>query len=81
MKHTKEVTGKLDEWYSEEVWGDYMIVWGRVYGDTKKRFRDGFRIHTSYFPKRELKEGDVIQTKNSTYVLGKFFNLKEKDND
>jgi len=32
---------------------------------------DGTPIHTSAIKNRSLKEGDVVETVNSTYLLGK----------
>ena len=66
-----EVTGRLENWYR---WGS-MIV-GDVYGDVRERFEDGQSIHTSSIKgdRDNLKEGDVVQTRNSRYLLGKHGN-------
>lgn len=66
------VTGRLEKWRVQEEEGvDEMVVWGDVYDDIRCRFRDGEYIHTSGTPRRELKTGDIIVTRNSSYVLGK----------
>ena len=59
--------GILESWYA--ICGQ---VSGQIYYDSKERFADGTHIRTSTIiaPDGELKSGDVICTKNSTYVLG-----------
>ena len=61
-----------------ENWVPYfgVAIEGLIYGDTKGRFYDGQLIHTSYVLLKaedflKLKEGDIIETRNSTYKLGK----------
>jgi len=68
---TNEITGRLEAWCPDNIYG--RILWGTLYGDSKGRWKDGTRIHTSDImtPKEEWKEGVVIQTRNSTYLLGK----------
>ena len=73
MSDTKEqpITGRLENW-SVRDWGEgRIIVWGNINGDTKGRFSDATYIHTSDFPAIPLKDGDVITTRNSVYLLGK----------
>ncbi len=62
-----EVTGRLDSWYPF----GYGIA-GAIHGDKDKRFVDGTTIRTSTVQgdMTNLKEGDVIQTINSKYLLG-----------
>lgn len=62
----KEVTGTLEDWIF--VSGYYF---GRVFGDTKGRFADGAQIRTSHTKSPPGKEGDIIVTRNSRYLLGK----------
>lgn len=67
---------RLSEWcamHDEE--NDEYVIWGLVYGDPLRRWREGTRIHTSginksEFPPEELEEGMWIKTRNSVYVLG-----------
>lgn len=61
-------TGTLENWYKDRI---FNIIWGEIYGDTKNRFVDGTKIHTSdlkspgpYFKNK------VIATRNSFYILG-----------
>ena len=63
-----EVTGRLENWYR---WSSMII--GDVYGDVRERFEDGQSIHTASIKgdRDNLKEGDVVQTRNSRYLLGK----------
>ena len=47
-------------------------LYGYIYYDSKKRFKDGVFIKTSTVVNSIFghKEGDIIITKNSKYVLG-----------
>lgn len=58
-------TGRLEGWVKDD---HYNIIWGFVYDDVHKRFRDGTWIHTSSIV--EQKKGSV-KTLNSLYKLGK----------
>ena len=62
------VTGLLENWYPF----GYAIA-GEIHGDKNKRFDDGTTIRTSTVQgdMTNLKEGDKIETRNSTYLLGK----------
>lgn len=66
---SKEITGTLHEWAVQSN-GTHQIVWGYIFRDTKDRFQNGTYIHTSYMDAKELKEGDIVETLNSTYKLG-----------
>jgi hypothetical protein len=66
------LTGRLENWEHQPEM--YNIMWGDLYDDINTRWPDGTRIRTSSLshPKTtEFKEGDVIRTRNSTYLLGK----------
>lgn len=66
-----EVTGRLESWYWDNT---YNIVWGYLFDDVRGRWRDGEHIHTSNITSHKqdtTKEGDVVTTLNSTYLLGK----------
>jgi len=75
MKSDK-VTGILQNWWADTSFdgGEYFIK-GNINGDIEGRFQDGTYIHTSgirysvHFPGK-LKEGDVVRTRNSVYLLG-----------
>lgn len=82
----KEVIGRLENWFIA-FWGDGtkdLVVWGDIYDDKRKRFKDGLHIHTSYLIEinesnmKDVKEGDVIKTKNSYYLLGKKYERLNK---
>ena len=77
MKRTK-ITGRLEEWFIGREIGDEFLVWGHCYDDVHERFFDGQLIHTSGIRIRPLKEGDVVETRNSTYLLGKQLTRVEK---
>lgn len=67
------VTGRLEGWYWDSYHG---IIWGYLYDDIRERWWDGARIHTSLITSHKLgeaKEGDIVTTLNSTYLLGKPF--------
>ena len=66
-----EVTGRLEDWRIQQVTKKECIVWGDCYDDIRDRFRDGELIHTSGVKNCKMKEGDIITTRNSTYLLGK----------
>lgn len=63
------LVGQLEEWQFSGG-----VVWGKIYGDRKNRFPDGSYIHTSLVLEcstRQMKEGSIIETRNSIYRLGK----------
>jgi hypothetical protein len=49
----------------------WHVFWGHIHEDTRQRFYDGAWIHTSHCVEPDAKEGDVVHTLNSTYLLGK----------
>ena len=68
---------RLENWFKDVEWN---ILWGCVYDDPDKRWPEGTRIHTSDIRglhKMELKEGDIVTTLNSIYLLGKPLTLDE----
>ena len=62
-----EVTATLEDWRVEQTYLG-LIFWGKIYGDTKRRFVNGTTIHTSLVLRVE--DGKVY-TLNSVYKLGK----------
>jgi len=69
---TVVLTGRLENWYVDVFGQD--VIWGEIHDDIRGRWRDGHYVHTSSIPgldKLELKEGAVIHTLNSVYLLGK----------
>ena len=70
MPKPEEFTGTLENWAIDDRYRDGFVLWGRLYGDTKSRFRDGTLIHTSKVI--ELDETRrFVRTRNSVYYLGK----------
>lgn len=72
---TKKQThnGRLENWVVDPFGRN--VIWGEIFGDTKKRFEDGAWIHTSSIDPdfiNKAKEGDIVVTLNSSYLLGKF---------
>lgn len=65
-------TARLENWSTGWNTDDgSFCISGLIYGDTKGRFSDGELIRTSRIEAREVKEGDLVQTRNSVYQLGK----------
>lgn len=62
-----DVTGRLENWVYDPIW---RVFWGHLYDDVHKRWSDGTWIHTSHCPKPDAKEGDIVTTLNSRYLLG-----------
>lgn len=71
-KNETEITGRLEGWSYDPM---YRVYWGYIYEDIHGRFVDGTRIHTSSTTQKDGKEGDLIVTRNSTYLLGKPFDM------
>ena len=66
-----KVTGVLENWAVDQSTSKEFVIWGHIYGDTNGRFKDGTMVHTSGIKNRKCEEGDVVKTRNSTYLLGK----------
>jgi hypothetical protein len=66
------VTGKLENWKVFKIVDGVCLIWGNVYGDSKDRFVEGARIHTSAIKSdgKHFKQGDIIDTMYSIYLLG-----------
>lgn len=67
------LTGRIENWSYDKV---NHVIWGNVYEDARGRFVDGAHIHTSNLrhPKdTEFKSGMIVNTLNSTYLLGEPF--------
>lgn len=79
MIMSKLLTGRLENW----VIDDYnCIIWGDIYDDIALRWCDAQPIHTSFIKglkDMNLKEGDIVTTLNSTYLLGKPMEVKHDD--
>jgi len=63
---TDKITARLENWQLV-----FNNLYGDIYDDSKNRFEDGKWIKLSKINAVELKEGDIIQTMNSKYLLGK----------
>ena len=61
-------TARLEYWSYDKVW---HVFNGHIFDDVRMRFPDGSYIHTSHCVEPDAKEGDIIHTLNSTYLLGK----------
>lgn len=62
-------TARLENWTTI-----CKSLYGEIHDDEKKRWEDGHPIKVSRFehpPVAELKEGDIVVTNNSSYLLGK----------
>lgn len=68
----KTITGRLENWTKGNSTTDgTFLIWGDLYDDVNERWASGSRIHTSNIKEREVKEGDIVETLNSAYLLGK----------
>lgn len=68
-KMKEQIEGRLENWYRFNG-----QVCGNIFNDKKLRWPDGYPICTSTVTSKDLKEGDLIKTKNSIYLLGKKHN-------
>lgn len=79
MENKQEVTGRLENWvYSKKQ----NVLIGDLYDDVNGRWEDGTPVKTSTLQPMSLqvstpKEGSVVNTLNSVYLLGKQ-RIKEK---
>lgn len=64
----EEITGRIENWVF-----DSECIWGNLYDDVHKRWEEGTHVYTSKVvsPKDNIKEGEVVKTQNSKYLLGK----------
>lgn len=61
----------LEEWSVHRL-GTSTLAYGKIYGDDAKRFNDGEAIKTSSVKSpAPFVEGNIIQTRNTRYLLGK----------
>lgn len=66
-----EITGTIENWFQQQVTAKEFIIWGNLYEDINNRWPEAVFMHTSGIKNRECKEGDIVQTRNSVYKLGK----------
>lgn len=66
-----EYTGRLENWYIQQVTKKEFVIWGNIYEDKADRFFDGCHIHTSGIKNQHVKSGDIVKTRNSAYLLGR----------
>ena len=76
-KPVKILTGRLEDWWYEP---SIQVFRGRLYDDILKRWHDGALIHTSHCPFPDAKQGDIIETLNSRYLLGEPWDDYQKSN-
>lgn len=63
----RNITAELRSWSRENIGGTKFLM-GRIYGDTKDRWPDGTRIHTSFLVNEEDAGDDIVfTTRNSIY--------------
>lgn len=67
----KEYNAVLEDW-SVVRQGNSTIGYGKIFGDDKNRFNDGEAIVTSsVVTSSPYVEGNIIRTRNTSYLLGK----------
>lgn len=67
---TEKINGRLENWH---MLGN--CICGNLYDDPDKRWKKGEYVRTSLVRDsiESLKPGDIVQTKNSRYLLGVIF--------
>jgi len=65
------ITGRIENWSRDQCTKKEFVIVGALYEDRYGRWIDGTFIHTSGILNRACKEGDVVETRNSKYLLGK----------
>lgn len=66
-----KITAEIRGWTIADE-GPFTISWGDIYGDTKKRWRDGTSFHTSAIKNiEETSDAFIVTTLNSIYELKK----------
>lgn len=79
-------TARIEDWVERHVAVGIYII-GHIYDDAKGRWEDGTLFITSAVCDenrvRKLlghsKEGDVVRTLNSTYLLGRKYNVQDEN--
>lgn len=73
MTPETEITGRLENWKEcSAMYTSSKCIYGNIYEDVHGRWKPGTAIFTSKLQnqKRKPKEGDLVKTLNSTYLLG-----------
>ena len=66
-----QVTATLKQWKKGTGWY-HSCYWGNIYNDSKGRWSDGTRIHTSSVKeKKDMGDHYLLITLNSVYILPK----------
>lgn len=68
------VTGTLEGWFVDSTtFKGYNVLRGHLINDIRKRWYEGCVIRTSAVQTKleDIKEGAIIETENSLYLLGK----------
>lgn len=76
-----QIISDLKNW-SKHLQGDEVYFWGSIHNDSKRRWRNGTRIHTSYVKSIvETDECFIVSTRNSVYRLWKCDKKVKGDGD
>jgi hypothetical protein len=67
-KSRADYDAELREWCFHGE-GQFTVAFGRVFGDRKQRWPDGYAISTSTVMSGLREEGAVITTRNTRYLL------------
>jgi len=62
-----KINGRLENWQLNIM---NNTIYGEIYADPDKRWKEGKFIKTSLVMQGKLRVGELIQTKNSVYLLG-----------
>ena len=69
------LTGRIEDWTVIHYGDDKYSISGKIFNDIHERWPDGTVITTSGikegdFPRGNLKPEVIVDTRNSTYILG-----------
>lgn len=65
---TQKPHATLRKWTAVPIYDDILIM-GEIHGDTKGRWPDGTPIQTSYVVKGTFRDGEIVTTRNTRYLL------------
>lgn len=76
MTEATKINGRLEYWYYSPT---TLRIAGHIYDDPDTRWPEGTQIHTSRVVPGEFVEGQIVNTLNSAYLLGKPFPIQRHE--
>ena len=65
-----ETNGTIENWFIDQATKKEFIIYGCLFDDPNNRWFNGQFIHTSGIKNRKCAQGDIVETRNSKYLLG-----------